>query len=320
MAEQVPVWVLLGKRTGDNNQLLRLAVELGLPFRVLQLRYNSLHLVPPRLLGPTLASLTEATRSEIGPPWPQLILGIGYRSVPVALAIRKLSGGRSKLVRLGNPRLDPGNFDLVITTPQYHVPSAPNVIHLPLGIPAELRIPPTEHERQWLERLPRPHRLLLIGGDTFMWTLRPQEIARAAARSARKDGSLISVSSPRTSPNVVAAVEAATGGPVVTDFPRYSALLADADEIYVTGDSVAMTSDAIATGKPVAIVRPTKTTVGRALHALARAAKRPVPIRDIGRFIDSVVEQRFAGSIEEPRAGRAIDPLGIAVAAVRKLL
>ena len=88
---EAPVWVLLGQRTGDNNQLLRLASELGLPFRTIELAYNPLHVVPPRLLGAGLASLTEKSRRLIRPPWPKLVLASGYRSVPAALSIRAMS-------------------------------------------------------------------------------------------------------------------------------------------------------------------------------------------------------------------------------------
>ena len=72
------MWVLLGQRTGDNNQLLRLAGELELPFRALELSYNPLHILPPKLLGTSLASLTIQSRKQIQPPWPRLVLGIGY--------------------------------------------------------------------------------------------------------------------------------------------------------------------------------------------------------------------------------------------------
>lgn len=320
MDGQAPVWVLLGGRTGDNNQLLRLAEALGLPFRAIELRYNALHLIPPHILGATLTSLSAESRRDIRPPWPRLVLGIGHRSVPVALAIRKLSGGTTRLVRLGNPRLDPRNFELVITTPQYDVPDSPNVIRLPVGILTAPQLQPTEQEREWLGHLPRPHRLLLIGGDTFMWTLQPQSIARTAAVIGAKGGSVVAVGSPRSKPSVIAAVEAA-GATLASDFPSYPALLADADEIYVTGDSVSMMSDAIATGKPVGIIRPAKTFFGRVLYGLSRATDRGVPVRDIGRFIDSVLERRLAGTIEHPLAGQVEpDPLETAVAAIRKLL
>jgi len=179
---EAPLWVLLGQRTGDNNQLLRLAKELGVPFRSIDLRYSPMHLVPPKVLGASLASLTRESREQIGPPWPRLVLGIGYRSVPVALAIRQMSGGKTKLVRLGNPRLDASNFDLVITTPQYRVADRSNVLRLPLGISTAPVVEPTREETEWLAKLPRPHRLLLIGGDSFMWSLRPSKVEAAAQR------------------------------------------------------------------------------------------------------------------------------------------
>ena len=57
MSTDAPVWVLLGRRTGDNNQLLRLAEALDTPFRAMELRYNALHLIPPHILGATLSTL-----------------------------------------------------------------------------------------------------------------------------------------------------------------------------------------------------------------------------------------------------------------------
>lgn len=325
MAKDAPVWVLLGQRTGDNNQLLRLADEIGLPFRTLELRYNALYPLPPRLIGKSLASLTPQSRATIGPPWPELVLGIGNRSVPVALAIRKLAGGKAKLVRLGNPRLHPRNFDLVITTPQYDVDDGPNVVRLPFGISTAARLTPSREEAQWLARLPRPHRLLLIGGDTFMWTLRPEAIAGAASRlKDKRGGSVIAAASPRSSDAVLDSVAAALAGSehglVRGGFPRYPVLLADAQEIYVTADSVAMTSDAVATGKPVGLVIPQQTASGKFFYGLSKSGL-PVPLRDIRRFWTSLQAQGLAGTLERPVAGTlASDPLAIAVSAVRALL
>lgn len=328
MAEDTPLWVLLGQRTGDNNQLLRLAAEIGLPFRSLDLRYNALYRIPPRLIGASLAMLEPDSRAQIRAPWPRLVLGIGNRSVPAALAIRKLSGGRAKLVRLGNPRLDPAKFDLVITTPQYHVPDAPNVVRLQVGISTAPKLEPDREEAGWLAKLPRPHRLLLIGGDTFMWTLRPQTLGAAASRLKRKceadGGGVIAVSSSRSSKAAMDSVaEALMGGEhglVWGGFPRYPVLLADADEIYVTADSVAMISDAVATEKPIGLVLPDKTASGRLLYGLSKAGLR-IPVRDIHRFWASIQAQGLAGTVDQPLAGAlAVDPLATAVSAVRALL
>ncbi len=319
-----PVWVLLGQKTGDNNQLLRLASELGVPFRAVELRYNSLHRVPPALLAPTFASLDAASRRELRPPWPELVLGIGNRSVPAALEIRRRSLGRSKLVRLGNPRMDPANFDLVITTCQYAVPERSNVIALPVGISTAPSLNPTREEREWLGRQQRPHRLLLIGGATFMWRLTPAAVAAAASSLLAKGGSVIAVSSARTSDALMNGVASALTGRdhalVSGSFPRYPVLLQDADEIAVTADSVAMVSDAVSTGKPVGLVLPEKTLLGRLFYRGADVGL-PVPVRDIRRFWTNVLQKRLAGTLQEPLAGRLDhDPVERAVAAVRRLL
>ena len=319
------VWVLLGQRTGDNNQLLRLARELGVPFRTIELGYNGLYRVPPALLGASLATLDARSRAQLPPPWPRLVLGIGNRSVPVARWIRRQSGGTTKLVRLGNPRLHPRHFDLVITTPQYRVPDAPNVIRLPAGISTAPKLEPTREEAEWLDKLPRPHRLLLIGGETFMWRLDRSALADAASTLKQKPGgSVIAVGSARSGKALLDAVAGALSGSehglVWGRFPRFPLLIADADEIYVTADSVAMISDAVATGRPVGLVLPEKTLAGRLFYAAAKLGA-PVPVRDIRRFWSEMQAKGLAGTIERPVAGMlGDDPVETAVAAVRVLL
>lgn len=324
MAKDAPVWVLLGHRTGDNNQLLRVAEELGLPFRTIRLGYNTFRDVPVRLVGSSLASLDARSRAEIRPPWPKLVLGIGNRSVPAALAIRRLSGGKAKLVRLGNPRISPARFDLVITTLQYSVPDAPNVLRLPAGISTAAPTQPTSEEEEWLSALPRPHRLLLVGGDTFMWALSPAKVARAARELVGKPGSVIAITSGRTGANVREglgqALRESERARIADNFPRYAVLVHDADEIIVTADSVAMISDAVAAGKPVGLLKPQMTIAGRIFYGAAKAGIG-VPVRDIRRFWRSVRSLRLAGSISNPQRGKLpLGPLETAIAAIRKLL
>lgn len=320
MTDTAAVWVLLARGAGDNNQLLRLATEVGLSFRALELRYNKLHYLPPRLLGSSLISLDRRSREQIRGPWPSLVLGIGNRSVPVALAIRRLSGGTAKLVRIGNPRLAPANFDLVITTGQYRVPEADNVLRLPASINTASRVEPTAEEREWLDKLARPHRLLLVGGDTFMWNLSPERVVKAARRLEQRGGTVIASASGRTGRAVVNALTSLLGKRFVAGHsPRYSVLLADADEIHVTADSVAMISDAIASGKPVGLVEPEQTFSGKLFYGLKKIGIG-VPVRDIQRFWSAVQAKGLAGTVDTPVAGKLdADPLNLAVEAVRKL-
>lgn len=320
------IWVLLGSRVGDNNQLLALAEALETPFETRTLRYRPLWSLWQRLLQGSIGPIGRRSRRTIAPPWPDLVIGIGRRSVPIARWIKRNSRGRTKVVRLGNPRADPSLFDLVLTTPQYPVPPAANVILLPLTMNrhragAEAR----PEEAEWLERLPRPHLLLSLGGETRFWTIAGDVIAGAAARLAERasanGGSLIIVRSPRTAAQTVAAVKSAVHGRanVRIDPPaRFPVLLADADEHFVTADSVSMISEAIMTGKPVGLVPVELDREGE--RELGRELGFSSTYRDLRRFWAGLEERGLTGSADRPASGQVEDPVEIAVAAVRRLL
>jgi hypothetical protein len=59
------IWALLGAHPGDNDQVTALADALGLPFEIKQLEYNRFRSLGPRLLGPSLISLTRRARELI---------------------------------------------------------------------------------------------------------------------------------------------------------------------------------------------------------------------------------------------------------------
>jgi mitochondrial fission protein ELM1 len=310
------IWVLLGHRTGDNNQLLALAEALRLPFETRTLHFNGLRVLQ-RLLGPTVLSVQRDRRRSIAPPWPDLVLGIGWRSVAVARWIKRASGGRTKIVRLGDPRSDRNHFDLIITTPQYPVPDAPNVLRLPLGMSRFRTAPvPTATEAALLADLRRPHRLMAVGGPAKYWQLSPDRVITAAQRLSDRDGSLIVVTSPRTPPDIVAAIESAGIGTLVTGRePRFPVLLADADEIFVTGDSIAMLSEAVLSGKPVGVIPIAMSDDGQRV-----LGKDPSRNRDLRRFWSNLRDRGLAGTIDKPVAGQLADPAATAADAVKALL
>jgi mitochondrial fission protein ELM1 len=327
MSRHPRIWALLGEKVGDNNQLLALAEGLGLPFETRPMRYNLGRAVPPRYLGATLRTLTGASRRWLEQPWPDLVLAIGRRSVPVARWLQKASGGRSRLVLVGHPRVDPEHFDLVLTTHQYPVPRKGNVTVLPLAM-SRLRDPgtPTQSERAWLEELPRPRLLLALGGPTKYWDLDPEQIAghtrKLVERARRQRGTVIAVSSRRTPPPVVEAVRAQLGTDdrIVDGVgPRFSLLMSDADEIFVTADSVSMLSEAIQTSKPVGMVPISLSSKGRRM--IGKDGGSPSGRRDLRRIWEALAENGLVGTVEEPAAGDGqIVALDLAVAAVRRAL
>ena len=329
MKPQPRIWVLLGHRRGDNNQLLALAHALGLPFETRSIDYNSLRRLPKRILGRTLVSVLPSSRRSFCPPWPDLVLGIGHRSVPVARYIRHASGGWTKIVQLGNPRLDSKHFDLVITMPQYGLRSSQRVLKLPLAMASpHAEETPTDEERRFLATLPRPHRLMVIGGPNRHWRVDEQDAANAARtlmeRSERDGGTVIAIGSPRTKPSVERAIVEKLGKSrhrfVIDNMPRYLCLLADADEIYVTADSVSMLSEAIFTGKPVGMIPIRPVLRGIVSHTLADWGLARSPKPNLRELWASLKTAGLVGSIESPRAGDGQNPVQLAVDSVRALL
>ena len=318
------IWVLLGPRTGDNNQALALAEALGLPFETRTLAYNLLQALSV-WLPPTALTLDRGSRAHLQPPWPDLVIAIGRRSVPVARWIKRQNHGRSKLVRIGHPRIDPKLFDLVVTTRQYPVPPVDNVLLLPLAMSRFSTPPqPTSEEAKWLAALGSPRRLLAIGGATKYWSLSEGRIADAVRALRRREGSLIVATSRRTDPAVTKSARAMLSSEdrlVEGTFPRFPVLLDQADEIYVTGDSVSMLSEAILTGKPVGLVPIEQDEKGRRkLGDAPQDAGPDARRRDLRRFWNYLQDEDLIGTVERPVAAKVENPVDTAAEAVRKLL
>src|SRR5690606_16404986 len=99
------VWLLLGDRLGDNAQLRKLGAMLALPTESKCLRYNRLYHLPNVVKGATLLSVRREARRALKPPWPDIVISCGRKSVAAARWIKKRSGGRTKLVAIGRPRM-----------------------------------------------------------------------------------------------------------------------------------------------------------------------------------------------------------------------
>jgi mitochondrial fission protein ELM1 len=320
------VWLLLGSRRGDNNQVLALGEGLGLPFETRTMCYKRSARLRMKLFPKSIGHLTAASRRWLQPPWPDLVIGIGRRTVPVSRWIQEQSGGRTRLVRLGHPRASNALFDLVITTPQYPVPPGENVLKLPLAMNRFRKPPtPTPEEQAWLDDLPRPHLLLSLGGTAPMWRLSLQKLKEATTKLMRRadeaGGTLIVVGSPRTPAGAWDIIrEAVIGGRVALvekGEVRYSVVLNDADEQFVTADSVSMISEAVITRRPVGLISVEPDARGR-----RRLGPDPekTKIRDPRRFWADVQSRELVGTVDDPKRGDVEDPVETAVAAVRRTL
>lgn len=262
------------------------------------MRYSTWELPTTLSAQPSLLGLSTITRRQLAPPWPDLVFTAGRRNEAAALWVAEASHGKAKLVHLGRPWHHPRHFDLVLTTPQYMVPAAENVITLDLPLSAVNREPRSSSR---FDHLPRPQLALLIGGHSGALTLHEslsKELLQRTSRLANAlSGSLLVSTSARTP---VATMRLLDDIEVPHHLWRwgepknpYQDYLANADAFIVTSDSASMFADALSTSKPVLIFDLSDSRwwhhlasyrLNALLHRLAmRLAPRRMR-RDLGRI------------------------------------
>lgn len=295
--EIAPVWVLDDPRAASSNEVIGIAERLGVPHIRVPLSWNwRAH------LGPILprGSLSGVGTGRV-PPWPlsaprgpALALSAGSRSRGVALWLRHHFGTR--IVHSGPPGLGlhAGLFDLLVVPRHPAGGTRGNVLPV-LGAPHRLSpLVLSQARLSWAARLahlPRPLITLLVGGNYNAGPMRPSDahtLARAVARFAvASGGSVLATTSRRTGREATEAVAAGLmssmhllyrwGEP--GDNP-YAGLIGLADAIIVTGDSVAMISEACAGEAPVFIALPGGNARRQALHAALFKAGQARPFGD----------------------------------------
>ncbi|MEI9902053.1 MAG: mitochondrial fission ELM1 family protein [Hyphomicrobium sp.] len=282
-------WILTNGAAGMDVQTRGLADALGLACEMKPIAPKGLF----RILSPW-APVARGERfgeadSSFAPPWPQVAIALGRTSVPYLRALRRRSPATFTVLML-DTRSGRSAAD-VIWVPQHDQLRGPNVIATltaPHGFTAArlsaLRqtIPPA------IASLPTPRVAVILGGKNAAYRFRPSDDARfaEALRSLGALGASFMITpSRRTHQRLIDVTEAATRA-----YPRifwkgeganpYPDFLAHADALVVTADSVNMTGEAAATGRPVLVFEPSGGSAKfRRFHAALTAygATRPLP-------------------------------------------
>jgi mitochondrial fission protein ELM1 len=306
-----PLWVLLGKWHGDNQQLLAIADALQLPYRAIPLRFNLASKLPAWVRASS--HVGWRTDQPLGPPWPRIVLSAGGKSVPAACWIRRQSGGATKLVNVNRPWAPLSWFDLVITTPQYALPARPNVLsNLMPFLPPPSEPPPEQWQPSATTSMPRPWTAVLIGGVT-----RPYVYSDAAARALavmvnkqvrETGGSAWLLDSPRTPSNTIPILEQSMDVPSSFVHWRgegkkaYRALLASADRFIVTEDSASMTTEALLRDRPVSVFElPTRPDWSRRFASAWRIAAERAPSSITARIFETVIDFGMLTAVRDVR-------------------
>ena len=291
-ASPLRLWVVTDGKTGDRVPALGVAERLRERFPMLRIEERIVAPRPPwlwlmpfgRWLPFPLIDPGEAPGRADGPlagPLPDLAIASGRRAVPSLKAIRRASGGRVFTVALKDARLGTGAADFH-WVPEHDRLRGPNV-----------RTTPTSPHR-WsaanraAAAFPhlaapdgRPFVAVLVGGTSKDFRFEPEDSRRLVAglRALAGTGAFLAMTTSRRTPADLAAalaeLAAETGGYLWNgegDNP-YGALLGRAEALVVTADSTNMVGEALATGAPVRVFRPSggSRKIDRFLQSLEQA-------------------------------------------------
>ncbi len=253
-------WIVTEGMAGTENQCLGVADALGLTPVVKRATLTQ----PWKTFSPWLGfegASTFSPRFDEHDPWPDLLIAAGRKSIAASRFIKRKSGGKTFTVQIQDPRISPKHFDLV-AVPAHDPTRGENVVvtkAAPNRITQDRLIKARNDFAPLFAMMPTPHIAVLLGGNSKTHTMNDTTMEKLGSQLAHLDGSLMITASRRTPEAQKQAFvnglgthphwfwDGSGGNP-------YLGMLAWADYILVTADSVSMLSDAVTTGKPVYMI------------------------------------------------------------------
>lgn len=298
------LWTLMDDRRGSVGQALGVTDALDKnQFEIIekQIEYTKAAVLPNFIRGRTLLGLTEDSKKIICPPFPDFVLSISRRTVPVARYIKKLSP-QTKLIQLMHPGNAGINEFSLIAVPEHdknkkHTENMTYIIGCPHRVTPKYLSDAKAKWQKKFEDLPRPLTAVIIGGAIKgkPFTIANANALARAVKTLKRNigGSLLITTSRRTGREAESSIMQE-----LFEIPHYAYLwgdtaenpyagfLACADNIVVTADSVSMCCEATGTGKPIYLFTGRDWLTPKHL-----------------RFASSLCDNKCAIMLDDPHAG-----------------
>jgi uncharacterized protein len=278
------IMIMSDGKAGDLAQLLGVAEASGLPHAVIPLRPRPFFTLGMPWFGIDPDHAPGRPGSPFDRPYPAIAMASGRRMATYLRRLKALSPA-TFAVFLKDPKAPRGAFDF-IWMPDHDMPRAANIFTTPTS-PHRLHAGMLEAARREpdarLDALSAPRIAVLVGGDTKNTRFSGGDGERFCAGLDRlaQDGGSLMISASRRTPDTLTAMLATRFGGSDRHFlwdgsgsNPYAGMLARADAVVVTADSINMLGEAAVTGRPIHVFRPSVVAAktGRFITALSRQA------------------------------------------------
>ena len=259
-------WIISDGKTGNDVQTRGVFDALGLTYEIKHVDPQGIWgaLSPWGPVSP--AERFGAPQSRFRPPWPDFAISIGRLTTPYIRRLKREAGLATYTIILQNPKVAPRTADL-FWVPEHDARRGPNVITT-LTAPHSFTARRLSQLRATvpaqIAALPQPRVAVSLGGPNgdFRYTATAlAQLAGALQSLGRLGAGLMVTPSRRTPAAITELVRAATNGIARVFWDGegenpYPQFLAHADAFIAPADSVNMTGEPCATGKPVYVFEP----------------------------------------------------------------
>jgi mitochondrial fission protein ELM1 len=310
-AKKPSCWIVTDGTIGMETQSRALAAAAGLQPKIVTLYPNLLARLLPQMARFPFWPLWQGDSPLPGGAFPELIICCGRRMAGAGLGLRRLSSGISRLIQIGDPRLPPHWFDLLVVPA--HDPAAQkageaNNIIVSTGalnrldaaaIEAAAEAVQAAYGAVWAglqkpgstgKQGGKPHRLIavLLGGANRRYVPDAGDFARLgrqlAALADNAAAGLVIIPSRRTGADALVGLSSSLDGVPHWFWDGqgenpYPGVLGLVEAVVVTSDSVNMASEAALPGLPLLIgeLRPETGRIAD-FHARMQAAGHSQPL------------------------------------------
>lgn len=295
--DTIKVWILADGRIGNLNQAIALAEEIGINYELKTIKYNFLGKLPNFLLAlTTLYIKNQSLKSLETNIYPNLIISSGRRTAALASYLRNKSACKTKIIQIMNPNLPFEQFELVILPEHDKINKGETNVTRITGalnnIQAKIASGGTDLQKNYPDL--KKFIAVVIGGNSKNYKFTADDASLFASilgNITQIQGYSLFISFSRRTPNHVKQIIKSTAGchssygrndntaiiydPVEeNNKPNpYFGMLAKADYIISTADSISMCSEAASTGKPLYIFCPDNFKSSKHLSFLQQLIK-----------------------------------------------
>jgi len=259
-------WIFSDGKAGNDAQTLGIALALDVAVELKSVAPSGAY----RLLSPWIGVAPRERFGEAGsrfsPPWPRIAMSIGRLTTPYIRALKQRAGEATFTIILQDPKVSLRTADM-FWVPEHDRLRGANVgttLTAPHRFSPDRLAALRKSMPKAIAALPQPRVAVLLGGSNGDYIYSPEALQRLADRLAelgRLGAGLMVTPSRRSDPALAAHAKAA-----VQPFPHifwdmtgenpYPHFLACADIFLAPADSINMTGEPCATGRPVYVFHP----------------------------------------------------------------